>query len=68
MFWCPKIEVSLYFCILGGDGENEENEGMSDDDENASGSDDWKKTQRYFWHLLSLTISTNNKAKPDFSM
>ena len=39
MFGCPKIDVSLYFCILGGDGENEENEGMSDDDENASGSD-----------------------------
>ena len=40
MFGCPKIDASLYFCILGGDGENEENEGMSDDDENASGSDD----------------------------
>ena len=41
MFCCPNIDISLYFCILGGDGENEENEGMSDDDdENASGSDD----------------------------
>ena len=68
MFCCPILEILLHFCILGGDGENEENEGMSDDDKNASGSDDWKKTWGTFDNCLFENISTNNEAKPDFSM